>query len=97
MPAILTRTPASVVGSWLAPISLSDTWLVDRANDVPYRLAITLGVSDAELPFAELTMLSEEKVGGGSLLSCAHRQGRKRSAASSTSAAATLRFYHGPS
>src|SRR3954462_66665 len=97
MPATMTRTLASVVGSWLAPISASETWPIERASDVPYSVAITLGGSEDALPLAELTMLSEEKVGGGSLLTCAHKQGRKRSAASSRSAAATQRFYHGPS
>ena len=86
---MVTRTPASVVGNWLAPISRSDTCAVDLARDEPYIVARTLGVNDAELPLAEFTMLSEEKVGGGSLLPCAHKQGRKRSAASSTRTAAT--------
>jgi len=55
---------------------------------VPVIVATPFGVSDDGLPFAELTMLSEVK-DGGTLSSAAHKQERKRNAASSTYAAVT--------
>ena len=58
-------------------------------------LVSPFGVSDAELPLPELTMLSGEKDGAGIPLPCAHKQDRKRTAASSRNAVATEKVYHG--
>src|SRR5438067_2098490 len=57
-------------------------------------VASAFGASESGLRSALLTMLSGVKDGAWSLLSSARKHGRKRSAASSRSAAATLRFYH---
>src|SRR5882762_1683592 len=61
---------------------------VTSARCDPLIVANPFGVSDDGLLFAELTMLSEVK-DGGTFSSAAHKQERKRNAASSTYAAVT--------
>src|SRR5215467_5745798 len=54
-------------------------------------LARPYGVRYAGSPLAELTMLAMDRDGAAIPLACAHRQGRKRSVASSRNALATAK------
>src|SRR5438445_572375 len=81
-----------MVGNSAVPTSGTDA--VPSARYEPYIVANPFGVSDSELPFAELTMLSGVKDGDPTFSFSAPKQDRKRSAASSRYAAVINRFYH---